>query len=144
MQDPDLPLSEQPLYEHLCQGHQPYLSSCNACSRASGRIPARRLAHPKGPYEVALDITFLGPLRILVAVVLCTSMLGAFCMTGELDKDARMLNGWFKEFGLTGKPAEITSDGERQLETMVRSTMNLENCTLSCMHLKLTPPNRSQ
>ena len=96
MQDPDLPLSEQPLYEPLCQGHQPYLSSCDACSRASGRIPARRLEHPKGPYEVALDITFLGPLRILVAVVLCASMLGAFCMAGELDKDARMLNGWFR------------------------------------------------
>lgn len=95
MQDPDLPLSEQPLYEHLCQGHQPYLSSCNACSRASGRIPARRLEHPKGPYEVALDITFLGPLRILVAVC-CLVYFNAWCIlhdgrVGQGRPDAQRL-----------------------------------------------------
>ena len=52
-QEPDLQLSDQPLFDHLCKGHQPYLSSCEACSRACGRIPARRVKHPKGPYEIA-------------------------------------------------------------------------------------------
>lgn len=140
----DLELSDQPLYDHLSQGHQPFLSSCPSCSRSSGRIPARKVQHKKGPYEVALDITFIGTLKILVAVVFCTSMMGAFCMTGEVDRDARMLNGWFKEFGLSGQVAEVTLDGERKLEGLVRTTMKLENHTLSQIVLKPTPPGRSQ
>lgn len=55
-----------------------------------------------------------------------------------------MLNGWFKEFGLSGQVAEVTLDGERKLEGLVRSTMKLENHTLSQIVLKPTPPGRSQ
>ena len=50
-------------------------------------------------------------------------MMGAFCLTGDIDKDARMLNGWFREFGLSGRPAEVTLDGERALEKVVRQSM---------------------
>lgn len=73
----DLELRDQPLYDHLSQGHQPFLSSCPSCSRSSGRIPARKVQHKKGPYEIALDITFIEALKILAAVVFCTSMMGA-------------------------------------------------------------------
>ena len=140
----DLELEKDELYLHISRGHQPFLKSCEACSRSAGRIPARRVKHPKGPFEVAMDIAYLGPLRILVLVVLCTSMMGSFCLTGEVEKDCRTLNNWFRELGLTGHACELTIDGEKRLESLVRNAMSLDNRTLSSVHFLNTPPNRSQ
>ena len=140
----DLELADIPLYEHLSQGHEPYIASCHACARSKGRVPARRVKHERSPFEVAMDITFLGPLKILVMVVLTTSMYGAFQMFGDLEKDARTFNNWMRELGLTGKRLELTLDGERRLETLVRTSMRLDNCVVSGVTFKPTPPNRSQ
>ena len=140
----DLELGDMPLYAHLSQGHEPYVASCHACARSKGRMPARRVRHERSPFEVAMDITFLGPLRILVMVVLTTSMYGAFQMYGDLEKDARVFNNWLRELGMTGKRVEVTLDGERRLETLVRTSMRLDNCTVAGVTFKPTPPNRSQ
>ncbi len=140
----DIPLEFADLYSHLSQGHVPYLAACESCTRARGRIPAKRLKHTKGPYEIACDFTFLGPLRIFVAVVLCTSMVGTV-VWGESDEtNARGINACFKELGLVGKSVEATIDGENLLEASLKKTMRLENATLGGLSVELTPPNRSQ
>ena len=42
-----IPLTSQALRDHVCRGHQPYLSNCASCVCARGRIPARRVKLPQ-------------------------------------------------------------------------------------------------
>jgi len=140
----DLELQDIPLFKRLSQGHEPYVESCRACARSKGRMPARRVKHERSPFEVAIDITFLCPLHILVMAVLTTSMYGAVLLHDDVERNARSFNNWMKEFGMTGKRLEHTLDGKRRLESMVRASMNLDNCTRSGVTFKPTPPNRSQ
>ena len=47
-----IPLTSQALRDHVCKGHQPYLSNCASCVCARGRIPARRVKLPQKEYKV--------------------------------------------------------------------------------------------
>ena len=58
-----IPLTSQALRDHVCRGHQPYLSNCASCVCARGRIPARRVKLPQKEYKViGLDFLFFGKL----------------------------------------------------------------------------------
>ena len=58
-----IPLTSQALRDHVCKGHQPYLSNCASCVCARGRIPARRVKLPQKEYKViGLDFLFFGKL----------------------------------------------------------------------------------
>ena len=140
----DIPLESPSLYEHLSQGHVPNANVCEACTRARGRAPARRLKHSKGPYEIACDFTFLGPLKIFVAAVLYTSMVGTVVWGDNDESNVRGVNNCFREMGLVGKSVEATIDGENHLESVLKRTTRLENAVLSGLNIELTPPNRSQ
>ena len=140
----DTPLESPSLYEHLAQGHVPYANVCEACTRARGRAPARRLKHSKGPYEIACDFTFLGPLKIFVAVVLYTSMVGTVVWSENDETNIRGINSCFREMGLVGKTVEATIDGENLLESVLKRAARLENAAISGMSVETTPPNRSQ
>ena len=59
-------------------------------------------------------------------------------MSDYLEQDARGVNGWMVELGLTGKPVEVALDGERHLESLVRSMMTLPNCSVSRLVLQKT------
>ena len=64
-----IPLTSQALRDHVCRGHQPYLSNCASCVCARGRIPARRVKLPQKEYKViGLDFLFFGKLRVLLLV----------------------------------------------------------------------------
>lgn len=78
----DLPLEECELelgpegwYDHISRGHQPYLSSCLACARAQGKIPARRLRlGSRSRSVVNSDFGFRGGIRFLIMMVAATGM----------------------------------------------------------------------
>ena len=70
-------------YQHVAQGHFPFLASCTSCCRASGRVPARRLRHTRGKCELAADFCFFGRVRLLVMVVLYTGMIASCVMDGS-------------------------------------------------------------
>ncbi len=140
----DIPLESPSLYDHLAQGHVPYANVCEACTRARGRAPARRLKHSKGPYEIACDFTYFGPLKIFVAVVLYTSMVGTVVWGDNDDSNIRGVNNCFREMGLVGKTVEATIDGENLLESVLKRATRLDNAVISGLSIELTPPNRSQ
>ena len=142
--DIDIPLESPSLYDHLAQGHVPYANVCEACTRARGRAPARRLKHSKGPYEIACDFTFFGPLKIFVAVVLYTSMVSTVVWSENDETNIRGINNCFREMGLVGKSVEATIDGENLLESVLKRAARLENAVISGLSIELTPPNRSQ
>ena len=131
-------------YEHLARGHQPYLSSCSTCARAKGKIPARKLVHKRGAYEVASDYGFLGTVRFFVMIVLCTGMIGTFVMDTDMDKNVRSLNNVFREVGLVGKSLEVTLDGEGHLRGLFQRAVRQTNCPVSGVSFVPTPPGRHQ
>ena len=142
--DIDIPLESPSLYDHLAQGHVPYANVCEACTRARGRAPARRIKHSKGPYEIACDFTFFRPLKIFVTVVLYTSMVGTVVWSENDESNIRGINNCFREMGLVGKTVEATIDGENLLESVLKRAARLENAVISGLNVELTPPNRSQ
>ena len=117
---------------------------CEACTRARGRAPARRIKHSKGPYEIACDFTFFRPLKIFVTVVLYTSMVGTVVWSENDESNIRGINNCFREMGLVGKTVEATIDGENLLESVLKRAARLENAVISGLNVELTPPNRSQ
>ena len=133
------------LYNHVAQGHQPYLSSCLSCVRACGRAPARRLKHAHGPSAIGADFTFMGSLKILVIVVFCTGFLSAFSMDPlNSEANARSVTKALREGGLTGRHAELNSDGEATLLALFRTATRLDTSPLTGLSYSTFAPERSQ
>ena len=140
----DLGLEGDDLTAHLANGHFPFSSACRSCMRARGRIPARRLKHKRGAYEVAMDFGFLGLCRFLVLIVPLTGILGAFVMSSDEDANVRTLNNWFRECGLTGKELDCTLDGENKLKSLVQRAVRAENSPVTGAVFGKSPPGRHQ
>ena len=140
----DLGLEGDDLTAHLANGLFPLSSACRSCMRARGRIPACRLKHKRGAYEVAMDFGFLGLCRFLVLIVPLTGILGAFVMSSDEDANVRTLNNWFRECGLTGKELDCTLDGENKLKSLVQRAVRAENSPVTGAVFGKSPPGGHQ
>ena len=62
--EPQIPvyITSERMRMHRSRGHQPYLSFCDTCQSARGRIPARRknMKNHYGPGELQVDLVSLG------------------------------------------------------------------------------------
>ena len=99
-----IPLTSQALRDHVCRGHQPYLSNCASCVCARGRIPARRVKLPQKEYKViGLDFLFFGKLRVLLLVHTASRYTFAFPVQDpeSVEQDVALTFGKFvREIGL--------------------------------------------
>ena len=110
----DLPLEEngKELSSHIANGHVPYLSSCDACCRARGKIPAKRISRGPEPSMFGADYTYFGPLKVLTLVAFMTQMCMVAIMTENADSNARAINRAWSELGLSGRAVSCKLDGE--------------------------------
>ena len=142
-QEPDL--NEVDLFHHLSRGHTPYLSSCQACVRSAGRLPARRLKSRRNRNAVASDFCFLGQVKWLVLLVVQTGMILSMQMhPTNYDANIRQLNRLLKEAGLTGKQMELVSDSEAALQSLFRNAVKAEGSPVTGLSSFPTAPGRSQ
>ena len=62
--DPEVPVysTSERLKAHRNKGHQPYVSGCDICQSARGRVPTCRkhMKHHYGPGELQVDFGFFG------------------------------------------------------------------------------------
>ena len=132
-------------YQHVAQGHFPFLASCTSCCRASGRVPARRLRHTRGKCELAADFCFFGRVRLLVMVVLYTGMIASCVMDGsDHDRNVRQVNHMWRELGMTGRTLETTIDGEGLLHAVFRAAARQPNTPVTGVSFLDVPPDRHQ
>ena len=131
-------LGPRNLYEHVTRGHVPYLSTCQAYVRSSGKFPAHKLKHGRAKNLVATDFAYCGRLKFLVIMVAHTGMLLAGVMDG-MDRDAHL-----RMVGMTGKEICLSSDGEPALLSLFRSAARLEASPLSGLVVASNAPNRLQ
>ena len=145
VEETELELGPQGLYDHVARGHQPYLSTCMACVRAQGRIPAKRLKLRRSRSVVGADFAFLKGLRFLVLVVAATGMIfGRVMDQFDSDKNARYVNQALKEIGLTGLQVELVSDGEDALLALFRSAARLPTFPGAGLHFATVGAGRHQ
>lgn len=112
--------------------------------RLVAKVPARRLAHARGAYSVNADFAWLDKVKFIVLVVACTNMVASFVLTDNVEKNARELNGWLREVGLTGKSMDLTIDGEGHLRHLFQRAMNVGASPLTGMNFIPIPPDRHQ
>ena len=127
------------VYEHLAAGHNPYLATCRQCAKSRGKVP-----HARGAYSVNADFAWLDKVKFIVLVVACTNMVASFVLTDNVEKNARELNGWLREVGLTGKSMDLTIDGEGHLRHLFQRAMNVGTSPLTGMNFIPIPPDRHQ
>ena len=145
VEETELELGPQGLYEHVAKGHQPYLSTCMACVRAQGRLPAKRLKLRRSRSVVGADFAFLKGLKFLVVVVAATGMIfGRVLDQMDSDKNARYVNQALKEIGLTGQQVELVSDGEDSLLSLFRSAARLPTFPGAGLHFATVGAGRHQ
>ena len=140
----EVALEGDPLYKHIAQGHVPHVSSCESCSRAAGRIPARRLKFGRSRCCLGADYGYFGKVRFLCVVVYATGMLLASVMTADSDRNARTLNQMLRELGVTGKNIELVSDGESGIFSLFRAAGRLNTSPVIGTQFTPAPPGRSQ
>ena len=132
-------------YQHVAQGHFPFLASCTSCCRASGRVPARRLRHTRGKCELAADFCFFGRVRLLVMVVPYTGMIASCVMDGsDHDRNVRQVNQMWRELGMTGRTLETTIDSEGLLHAVFRAAARQPNPPVTGVSFLDVPPDRHQ
>ena len=111
-----IPLTSQALRDHVCRGHQPYLSNCASCVCARGRIPARRVKLPQKEYKViGLDFLFFGKLRVLLLVHTASRYTFAFPVQDpeSVEQDVALTFGKFvREIGLQNGVVTLRCDNE--------------------------------
>ena len=111
-----IPLTSQALRDHVCRGHQPYLSNCASCVCARGRIPARRVKLPQKEYKViGLDFLFFGKLRVLLLVHTASRYTFAFPVQDpeSVEQDVALTFGKFvREIGLQSGVVTLRCDNE--------------------------------
>ena len=139
----ELELGPGSTYAHVSRGHFPYLSSCRACARAHGKVPARRLKVPAGKSEIGADFGFLGGLRFLCIVVFYTSMIGVVPCTSNRELDLRETNLMLRELGMTGQMVELRVDGEAALSAHFRAAARLPGSPIGGLVVQVSPPGRS-
>ena len=111
-----IPLTSQALRDHVCKGHQPYLSNCASRVCARGRIPARRVKLPQKEYKViGLDFLFFGKLRVLLLVHTASRYTFAFPVQDpeSVEQDVALTFGKFvREIGLQNGVVTLRCDNE--------------------------------
>ena len=111
-----IPLTSQALRDHVCKGHQPYLSNCASCVCARGRIPARRVKLLQKEYKViGLDFLFFGKLRVLLLVHTASRYTFAFPVQDpeSVEQDVALTFGKFvREIGLQSGVVTLRCDNE--------------------------------
>ena len=139
----ELELGPGSTYAHVSRGHFPYLSSCRACARAHGKLPARRLKAPVGKSEIGADFGFLGGHKFLCIVVFYTSMIGVVSCTSNRELDLRETNAMLRELGMTGQMVELRVDGEAALTAHFRAAARLPGSPIGGLVIHVSPPGRS-
>ena len=139
----ELELGPQSMFQHLAQGHTPFLSSCLACTRAASRKPARRLHSTRSRSQVGADFGFFSTgAKFLVVLALATGMLGTVWMSPDADVNTRSLNRVLREIGMTGRDVELVSDGEPAVTALFRNAAKMPETPVTSVHFR--PVARSQ
>ena len=141
----ELDMGPDNLYEHLSQGHQPFLSSCLSCCRAAGRVPARRMrSSVNSKSQVGADFGFFGQsVKFLVIVAIATGMMGVVPMSIDSDVNLRCLNRVLRDVGMTGRDLEVISDGELAVQSMFRSCSKLDTFPGTGIHYRVASRSQS-
>ena len=133
----ELELGPQSMFQHLSQGHTPFLSSCLACTRAASRKPARRLHSTRSRSQVGADFGFFSTgAKFLVVLALATGMLGTVWMSPDADINTRSLNRVLREIGMTGRDVELVSDGEPAVTALFRNAAKMPETPVTSVHFR--------
>ena len=114
-----VPLTSRSLRDHQCQGHQPYISNCDSCLCARGRVPARRAKDSQKMSSVlGMDYLFFGKLRVLLIVHEMSRYLMAVPIQDEARTDPHAIEAigkFIKEVGLQNRSITLRCDNENLL-----------------------------
>ena len=114
-----VPLTSRALRDHQCHGHQPYVSNCDSCLCARGRVPARRVKDSQKMSSVlGLDYLFFGKLRVLLIVHELSRYLMAVPIQEEAATDPHAIEAigkFIKEVGLQNRSITLRCDNENLL-----------------------------
>ena len=114
-----VPLTSRALRDHQCHGHQPYVSNCDSCLCARGRVPARRVKDSQKMSSVlGMDYLFFGKLRVLLIVHEMSRYLMAVPIQDEARTDPHAVEAigkFVKEVGLQNRSITLRCDNENLL-----------------------------
>ena len=148
-EDLDVPVSitEERLRVHRSKGHQPYMSCCDVCQSARGRVPARR-KHMKSHYapgELQVDFGFFGRnLRFLLIVHVLSGYLATVVLGPEDPVPVTSLCKILSEVGLNGLDIVVHGDQENLLESVFRESAKHRTFVGRSMHWVPFAVNRPQ
>ena len=147
--DPEVPvyLTSERLKAHRNKGHQPYLSCCDTCQSARGRVPARRkhMKHHHGPGELQVDFGFFGKnVRFLLMVHVVSGYIHTVVLGPEDEVPAVSVCKAFTEMGLSGLDIVVHGDQENLLESVFRNAAKHRTFGGRSMHWVPFAINRPQ
>ena len=126
-EEPVVPVSltAERLRRHRDCGHQPYLSFCDTCQSARGRLPARRknMKSHYGPGELQVDFGFFGRhCRFLLIVHVLSGYLSTVVLGPEDPVPVPAICKALSEMGLSGLDIVVHGDQENLLESVFRDS----------------------
>ena len=135
------------LRAHRNKGHQPYLSFCDTCQSARGRVPARRrnMKSHYAPGELQVDFGFFGRnVRFLLMVHVLSGYLSTVVLGPEDPVPVPAICKALSEMGLNGLDIVVHGDQENLLESVFRDSAKHRTFVGRSMHWVPFAVNRPQ
>ena len=140
-------ITSERLRAHRNKGHQPYLSFCDTCQSARGRVPARRrnMKSHYAPGELQVDFGFFGRnVRFLLMVHVLSGYLSTVVLGPEDPVPVPAICKALSEMGLNGLDIVVHGDQENLLESVFRDSAKHRTFVGRSMHWVPFAVNRPQ
>ena len=140
-------ITSERLRAHRNKGHQPYLSFCDTCQSARGRVPARRrnMKSHYAPGELQVDFGFFGRnVRFLLVVHVLSGYLSTVVLGPEDPVPVPAICKALSEMGLNGLDIVVHGDQENLLESVFRDSAKHRTFVGRSMHWVPFAVNRPQ
>ncbi|CAE7217587.1 unnamed protein product [Symbiodinium sp. CCMP2592] len=140
-------ITSERLRAHRNKGHQPYLSFCDVCQSARGRVPARRknMKSHYAPGELQVDFGFFGRnVRFLLIVHVLSGYLSTVVLGPEDPVPVPAVCKALSEMGLNGLDIVVHGDQENLLESVFRDSAKHRTFVGRSMHWVPFAVNRPQ
>ena len=138
-------ITSERLRAHRNKGHQPYLSFCDTCQSARGRVPARRrnMKSHYAPGELQVDFGFFGRnVRFLLMVHVLSGYLSTVVLGPEDPVPVPAICKALSEMGLNGLDIVVHGDQENLLESVFRDSAKHRTFVGRSMHGEQAPGER--
>ena len=147
--EPQIPvyITSERMRVHRSRGHQPYLSFCDTCQSARGRIPARRknMKNHYGPGELQVDFGFFGRnVRFLLIVPVLSGYLSTVVLGPEDPVPVPAICKALSEMGLSGLDIVVHGDQENLLGSVFRDAAKHRTFVGRSLHWVPFAVNRPQ